>query len=65
VHLRWPRAEQTRHRSLLDFAGHCWLWRLSNFITVAAVALGLPIKRGQGDLGFFQLIRSNSSPEAI
>jgi len=33
-------------RSLLDFAGQCWLWRLSSPVTFVAASLGLPTKPG-------------------
>jgi len=62
VPLRWPRAEQTQQCSLLDFAGQCWLWQLSNLITFAAAALGLPTKL---ELGWSWLLLSNSSPEEV
>jgi hypothetical protein len=46
-----PRAEQTRQRSVLDFAGQCW--RPSSLITFVAAALGLPTKLGVGRSWFF------------
>jgi hypothetical protein len=38
--------KKRRQGSLLDFGGHCWLWRLSSPVTFVAAALGLPTKPG-------------------
>ena len=44
----WPREERRRQQSCVDdFAGQCWLWRLSCRTFVAA-ALGLPTNLGVG-----------------
>ena len=60
----WPREEHRRHRSWVeDFTDQCLLWRLSSRKTIFAPELGIPTNLGWGDLVFFQLPRSNSSPE--
>jgi hypothetical protein len=45
-----------------DFAGQCWLWWLSSLRTFAAAELGLQTKLGWSNLGFYQLLQSNSTP---
>ena len=56
--LRWQQ-------SLLDFTGRCWLWWLWSCTTFVASSLGLSVNLGWGNIGFYKLLQSNSSPEEV